>query len=157
MLCILQTKALGCYDERIKIKPRYQEFSVRWPMRSLGSYPNLLNNVVVLLEQLLYCKNNSHHYFLPFPSCCSSEVRRRHWPAAGCWLAIACGNSYLTSSVQCWPLYIVDHSCRIARIKQHWHIQHLSLQSAHLTIVIKYIESGCLHGVGAALGHARCL
>ena len=36
------------------------------------------SGLLALLEQRLYFKNNSRRNFLPFPSCCRSEVRR--WP-----------------------------------------------------------------------------
>ena len=69
-------------------------------------------NTYISRTMWLYCwsnscnnvKNNSHHYFLPFPSCCFSEVRRRHWPAS--LPAQCCGNSQLTI-VHCRPWYIV--------------------------------------------------
>ena len=34
------------------------------------------SGLLALLEQRLYFKNNSRRNFLPFPSCCRSEVRR---------------------------------------------------------------------------------
>ena len=45
------------------------------------------SGLLALLEQRLYFKNNSRRNFLPFPSCCRSEVRR--WPAQSAPTTIA--------------------------------------------------------------------
>ena len=104
---------------------KYIDSSLCWAPLSepweVSEFTYMCLNTYISRTMWLYCwsnscnnvKNNSHHYFLPFPSCCFSEVRRRHWPAS--LPAQCCGNSQLTI-VHCRPWYIVDRCAMLYNV-----------------------------------------
>ena len=89
------------------------------------------SGLLALLEQRLYFKNNSRRNFLPFPSCCRSEVRR--WPEwvrrppsqlllrlVGTSCAILTSNFWITKR-QIWNNYGTSLTQLYHNLTQLWH------------------------------------